>query len=203
MKAIILDIDGTLLDSMAIDNDVYFRTIREVLGPVEVRALEDYEHVTDSGVLMQILEDNGHPADADVMAEIKSLFIEGLKQHVADAGAFPVIDGAVQFVERLRGFKDTHLAIATGCWRDSAVLKLESSGFDIDGIPLATSDDAVSRVGIMRHALAGAGREPLSVTYFGDGEWDIRACRELGWDFVAVGPDLDGIESYDDFSFPP
>lgn len=195
MKAIILDIDGTLLDSMAIDNELYFDSVREVLGPVNVRKLDDYEHVTDSGILLQLMEENGHPADDGVISDIKSLFIEGLRQHVGDAGSFPIIDGAVEFVERLRAKDDLHLAIATGCWRESAVIKLESAGFDIDGIPLATSDDAIPRVEIMRCALAGADRVE-SITYFGDAEWDRRACRELGWEFVAVGPDLGGIESF-------
>ena len=195
MKAIILDIDGTLLDSMAIDNELYFDSVREVLGPVNLRKLDDYEHVTDSGILLQIMEENGHPADAGVMRDIKGLFIDGLRKHVDASGSFPIIDGALEFVERLRAKADLHLAIATGCWRESAVIKLESAGFDIDGIPLATSDDAIPRVDIMRCALAGADRAE-SITYYGDAEWDRRACRELGWEFVAVGPDLGGIESF-------
>lgn len=196
MKAIILDIDGTLLDSMAVDNELYFSAVQEVLGPVRLRDLRDYEHVTDEGVLAGIYDDNDRPADAASMQAIKSLFIDGLRNHVDTAGSFPIIDGAVEFVDRLRAMSDTYLAIATGCWRDSATLKLESAGFNIDGIPLATADDAVSRVGIMRHALHGARAEVSSIRYFGDAEWDRRACRELGWEFVAVGPDVDGIESY-------
>ena len=196
MKAIILDIDGTLLDSMAVDNELYFSAVQEVLGPVRLRDLRDYEHVTDEGVLAGIYDDNDRPADAASMQAIKSLFIDGLRNHVDTAGSFPIIDGAVEFVDRLRAMSDTYLAIATGCWRDSATLKLESAGFNIDGIPLATADDAVSRVGIMRHALNGARAEVSSIRYFGDAEWDRRACRELGWEFVAVGPDVDGIESY-------
>jgi hypothetical protein len=30
----------------------------------------------------------------------------------------------------------------------------------------------------------------------GDAEWDQRACASLGWNFVAVGPELGGIETY-------
>ena len=96
---------------------------------------------------------------------------------------------------------DTRIAIATGGWRASALLKLESAGFKIDGIPLVTSDDSPIRVDIMRYALAKAGEGATSVTYFGDGEWDRRACRDLGWDFVAIGRKIGGIESYTDFAF--
>ena len=199
MRAIILDIDGTLLDSMAVDNELYFGAVREILGPVRLRDMADYEHVTDSGVLSQIFADNGYAADDSRSASIKSLFLDGLKAHVDRAGSFPTIDGAVQFVERLRVMPDTYLAIATGCWRDSATLKLESAGFDIGGIVLATSDDADTRVGIMQYAMHAASDRVESITYYGDAEWDRRACRELGWEFVAVGPGVDGLDSYDGY----
>lgn len=99
--------------------------------------------------------------------------------------------------------RDTRVAIATGCWRQSALLKLESAGFDIDGVPLVTSDEFPARIDIMRGALQSTGSDCAPVTYFGDAEWDRRACLELGWNFVAVGPALGGITSYTGFEVPP
>lgn len=198
MKAIIFDIDGTLLESMAVDNELYFSAVTEVLGPVSIRKLGDYDHVTDSGILAQILDDNGHSASAEVTMSVKAIFLKGLRRHIEDVGSFPVIDGALEFVESARKSDENRVAIATGGWRQSALLKLESAGFDIDGIPLLTSDDSSSRVGIMRSALKELGDDVESVTYFGDAEWDRRACKDLGWNFVAVGPDLGGIQSYVD-----
>lgn len=197
MKAIILDIDGTLIQSMSVDTELYFSSIREVLGVVNVRdKLDDYDHVTDSGILAQLLEDNGYSSDDEVVAAVQAAFVEGLRRHIKSAGPFPTIDGAVQFVDHIRERNDRRVAIATGGWRKSAVLKLESAGFSIDDIPLVSSDDSPSRVEIMRLALAMIGDDFESVTYFGDAAWDQRACQTLGWRFVAVGPDLDGIESY-------
>jgi FMN phosphatase YigB (HAD superfamily) len=122
--------------------------------------------------------------------------MEGLNSHIADVGSFPVIDGAVQFVERIRKSTDLRVAIATGCWRDSALLKLRAAGFNIEGLALATSDDSWSRVEILRAALRMIDADGEVATYFGDAEWDQRACNELGWEFVAVGPRLGGIRSY-------
>lgn len=182
---------------MSVDTELYFSSIREVLGAVNVRdRLDDYDHVTDSGILAQLLEDNGYSSDDEITAAVQAVFVEGIRRHIKSAGPFPTIDGAIQFVEHIRERNDSRVAIATGGWRKSAVLKLESGGFNIDDIPLVTSDDSPSRVEIMRLALARIGDDFESVTYFGDAEWDQRACQTLGWRFVAVGPDLGGIESY-------
>ena len=197
VKAIILDIDGTLIESMAVDTELYFASIAEVLGPVRVRdKLSDYDHVTDSGILAQLLEDNEHVYDGEVIEAVRSIFVRKIARHIKTEGPFTTIDGAVEFVDRVRQSDSNYVAIATGGWRKSALLKLQSAGFDINGIPLVTGDDSPSRIDIMRSALAKIGDDVESVTYFGDAEWDERACRSLGWNFVAVGPGLGGIESY-------
>lgn len=197
MRAIIFDIDGTLIESMSIDTELYFSSITEVLGPVSVRKrVSDYDHVTDSGILAQLLDDNGFSPNEKASADVRAVFVRKLTKHIETVGPFSVIDGAAQFFKSARNKSDCRIAIATGGWRASALPKLKSSGFPIDGVPLATSDDSQSRVEIMRSALEQAGDDIRSVTYFGDAEWDQRACNDLGWDFVAVGADLGGIESY-------
>ena len=196
MKSIIFDIDGTLIDSMGVDPRLYNSAIEQVLGSVRLRELNDYEHVTDSGILGQILEENGFSDVGRLMADVKDLFMDELNSHIESAGSFPVIDGALQFFDQARHSPDTRIAIATGCWRESALLKLQTSGFDIEGVPVTTADDSPSRVEIMRAALKMTGGDAKAVTYFGDAEWDQRACRDLGWNFIAVGSRLGGIESF-------
>ncbi len=201
MKAIIFDIDGTLIESMSLDTELFFSSINQVLGPVSVREnLDDYEHVTDTGILAQLLSDNGISFDQEIIASIQAVFVEGIRRHIHMAGPFPTVDGALDFFETARKSCDKRVAIATGGWRKSALLKLCSAGFDVDGIPLVTSDDSPSRIEIMRSALAMIGDDFESVTYFGDAEWDQRACRMLDWNFVAVGPELGGIRSFDEIS---
>ena len=197
MKAILFDIDGTLIESMTVDTELYLASIGEVLGSVRFRgALSDYEHVTDNGILAQVLDDNGYPFDEQTAAAIKAIFVDKIERHIETEGPFSTIHGAIEFFERTRASDGRRVAIATGGWRESARLKLESAGFDIDGIPLVTSDDAWTRIEIMETALGRLGGAFESVTYFGDAEWDRQACQSLGWNFIAVGPGLGGIDSY-------
>lgn len=99
---------------------------------------------------------------------------------------------------RLMRSPDHVVAIATGGWRQSALLKLDTGGFGEIGCPIATSDDAPDRTDIMKIALAQLGSSFSSITYYGDGTWDRDATYALGWDFVPVGPVLNGLESYID-----
>lgn len=196
--AVIFDIDDTLLHSMEADDRLYRQAVRDIVGDVRFRdSLADYEHVSDSGILQQVLEDN-RIADEDAFERIRERFLGLLENHVAVNGPFRQIDGAADMLARLRASKTHAVALATGCWRRSAELKLRTAGMQIDDFPLATSDDAIERVAIMRRALDALGREFASITYYGDGLWDLEACRRLGWDFRAVGPALGGLVAFHD-----
>jgi len=197
LHAVVFDIDGTLLQSAEVDDALYQQAVRSVLGDVQIRSsLAEYRYVSDSGILAEIFADNHIPIESALVDSIKTLFVEALKLHVATAGPFPEIPGARNILRIMTRSLDHSIAIATGGWRASALLKLESSGFGELDIPLATSDDAEDRKEIMKFALAYLGRSFDSVTYYGDGPWDRDAARELGWQFVPVGSALGGLQSY-------
>lgn len=200
----IFDIDGTLLDSSADDELLYKRAIEDVLGKIRFRAeLADYEHVTDEGILLEVLTDNGIAVDAAAIDAVKNRFVQSLEAYVAAQGPFVEIPGAKSVISRLGRSGEHAVAIATGSWRQSAELKLGAAGFAIEEVPLASSDDAVPRTDIMRHALhclslkAAPDAAWRTITYYGDGVWDRAACAELGWTFRAVGPALQGIGTFD------
>jgi len=197
MDAVIFDIDGTLLHSAAVDDALYREAVRTVLGDVHLRpSLHDYPTVTDTGILRQIFSDND-VEDADgTLDEICSTFVGLLQAHVDEHGPFVEVPGAREFLDALRASPTHAVAMATGGWRQSAEFKLASARFDVADIPLATSNDHHERTTIMEIALRGLGSEFDSVTYYGDGPWDRHACEQLGWAFVAVGPELGGIESF-------
>ncbi|MDJ0910893.1 MAG: HAD family hydrolase [Woeseiaceae bacterium] len=197
MEAVIFDIDGTLIESANVDDELYRQSVIDVLGPIRFRpSLSEYGRVTDSGVLMEVLEDNSLSGMPDPTEEIRGRFVELLEDHIAQHGPFSEIPGAKDYIEAHRRSERHAVAIATGGWRMSALLKLESAGFDIDGVPLTTSDDHLDRTGIMTLALEQLGRGVESVTYYGDGVWDRDASAALGWRFVPIGPTLNGLTSF-------
>ncbi len=76
------------------------------------------------------------------------------------------------------------------------IMKLKSAGFTIDDISIFSSDDSLIKTEIMLKALKSLGTAIEEVTYFGDATWDRDAAEKLGWNFIAVGKRLKGIENY-------
>lgn len=197
MQAHIFDIDGTLLDSYDADADLYAAAVCKVFGLASVSTdWGSYPHVTDGGVLLEILRQHRITPEPGLLAEAEREFVASLAGHVAAHGPFREIPGAVAYVTRLLARRDCHVAYATGGWRESAQLKLASAGFPVDGICLSTSSEFLDRVSIMRAALAAAPADITRVTYYGDGTWDQQAVRELGWEFVPIGAKLGGLAHY-------
>ncbi len=197
MDAIVFDIDGTLLESFDADSELYTAAIRAVLGPVRIREQwGDYEHVTDGGILDHLLVDNKIVRSDSIVRQVKAVFFENLSKHIQTHGPFVEIPGARRFVRSSLGANGVAIAYATGGWRVSAQLKLQSAGFPVSTVPLASSDDSNKRVEIMQMALNQLGTQFQTVTYYGDGQWDRVAAKKLGWEFVPVGKGLDGIREY-------
>jgi beta-phosphoglucomutase-like phosphatase (HAD superfamily) len=193
MHAVVFDIDGTLLDSSSVDSTLYISAVEKVLGKVHIRGTwSEYEHVTDSGILAEILRDNALPRNSDTVATIKKAFVNSLRRHIKQHGPFKEIPGALEFVRGMSG----NFAYATGGWAASALLKLESAGFPTKGVPLSSADDSPQRCAIMENALRQLG--PCdTITYYGDAKWDRDAALSLCWRFVPVGSALGGITRFE------
>ena len=158
MHAVIFDIDGTLLQSAAVDDALYRQAVAEVLGDVRLRAtLHDYEHVTDTGILSSIFTDNELERDVRRENAVRARFVELLDAHIAVHGPFREIPGAADLLHALQASPRHAVAMATGGWRQSAELKLRSAHIEYANVPLFTADDDSARTGIMKLALAGLG----------------------------------------------
>lgn len=195
MKLIMFDIDGTLTETYAADGDCYVRALEEVFGFTSVS--DDwsiYPHCTDSGILDFLFhERKGRPPLDAETAGFQRHFITLLAAE-ATARPFGQIEGAHEMLQRLIATPDVAVSFASGAWECSARLKLASAGLHFPQVPGAFADDAHSREDIMRASLTRAASAFAcetfeSVLYIGDGVWDARACRVLGWPCIGIARD--------------
>jgi phosphoglycolate phosphatase-like HAD superfamily hydrolase len=198
MKLVMFDIDGTLTESYEYDEELFQKAIRETLK-IENFSLnwKDYKYVTDSGILNEIVnKEKSRDISKEELAQVRATFvgyIKGLYEN--DNNFFKAVNGAIPLINELVKRSDIAVAVATGGWEESALFKLEKSGFNLDGIPFASSKDSYDRVKIMQIAEDRAksfyGVDNFQKTYYvGDGEWDMKASSDIGYEFVGIGEKL-------------
>ncbi len=201
MNLVMFDIDGTLVQSYEFDGKCYFEAVEKVLQTSIKKDWLKYQNVTDSGILDEILSKmNLESERLSLHFEVKKEFTKRIKEHIQCNKVEPIL-GAVEFVAKLKNRNDVTLAIATGGWRETAILKLEAAGFDFSGIPIASASDHFNRVEIMKIAEEKTGLDFETKTYFGDGEWDKKASEILGYNFVLVGDRFEHSQRIPNFTF--
>lgn len=194
MKLAIFDIDGTLTETNEVDNECFVRAFAEShqISDIETDWTK-YKHVTDSGILLEIFETKLEraPKEKD-FAAFKHCFIKNLKEFAGkDAKLFAEIPNAKIMLEKLRLEKDWAIALATGCYYDSAELKLRAAKLNIKDFPIATADDAVSREEILLIAIGKSleryrQNEFEKIFSIGDGVWDLRTAKNLNLEFIGI-----------------
>ena len=184
----ILDLDGTLMPTHDLDNRCYWLAVDDLFSPgAEPLDLHGFRRVTDDGILDEWSGRRlGRRLTLEERQAVRQRFLERLEQAAAEEPeAFEPFPGVIDWLEARR---PGAVAIATGGWRHTAAFKLAVAGLDRFALPLAGSDDAPSRTGIMQAAREHleTGMQQATPTYFGDGAWDLAASRDLGWQFIGI-----------------
>ena len=195
MNLALFDLDGTLTQTNRVDGTCFVRALADALGISGVETdWTRYTHSTDSGLAWEICrESHGCEPEAAELDRFKARFLELLAEEAErDPEAFAPTPGAATALGRLRAEPGWAVAVATGCYRGSALLKLKRAGLDLDGVPFACADDLLTREEILTAArdAATARWSPdgfARVVYVGDGLWDVRACARLGLPFIGIG----------------
>ena len=194
MNLSIFDIDGTLTESVAVDEVCFVQAFRDVLGIERINTnWLDYNFQTDSGLALEICRNHlGRDPSGAEISRLQSRFVALLCAAVeGDGKPIREIPGASALLELLEEHPRWHVAIATGGWNVSARFKLASAGLVVDALPWASADDAFDRVDILRTAIRRAGQLQgrvafEKVVYVGDGVWDVRAAKALGVGFLGL-----------------
>jgi len=198
---VMFDIDGTLVETSTIDNELFASAVHEVIGvDIDTNWL-NYKHVTDTGILYEVFERNGLlEREADILRAVKSSFVDKITVKLEKSPAREV-PGAISFINHLNSLDDVAVSFATGGWGDVSALKLRSAGFTVSDDAISSSNDHFIRTEIMKLARAKFPAIPDHArTYFGDGAWDKRACEELGINFVLVGKNTTHYQNISDFN---
>lgn len=189
---LISDLDGTLVESSRFDDDCYKQAIREVLGHSNFNSdWESYEHVTDTGLLYELLSNLAINEPEHIISQVRDVFGKKIKNYLDSGGDCLSIPGAIASISQLNasGFK---VGIATGGWGHTASMKLLHAGFEEPAF-LSSCDDAMERSRIMLHCCKKIGGDPNRAIYFGDANWDVKATKLLGWRFIGVGSHFSGV----------
>ncbi|MDB6115626.1 MAG: Haloacid dehalogenase domain protein hydrolase [Lacunisphaera sp.] len=193
MKLVMFDMDGTLTDAFAIEENCYVLAIGQALNIPDVHIdWDSYPHTSSTycleTVVQKALGRPPTPAEATaVQARMIEIMDEATARHGRRTQEVPGAAAAVRELLRL-GYA---VAIASGDWEATARHKLTAASIPFENLPSAYSDVAHARTDIMRAALERAliAHECKSferIVYVGDAAWDVRACRELNWPLVVI-----------------
>jgi HAD superfamily hydrolase (TIGR01549 family) len=172
--AVVFDLDGTLLDTMALAPAAYADTIRDLGGPdVSPADVVAAWHIGPTPVVLaQFL---GRPASGDD----KECFYRHFEEASAAARPFP---GVVEMLEAL-GRAGHRLGIFTSATRRAATHMLSAAGLDSFFRAVISGDE----VGEPKPAPAGLwlacqhlGVNAAATAYVGDAEVDLRCAKAAG-----------------------
>lgn len=195
MNLIMFDIDGTLTETNAIDADLYVQAVKESLNVTKVDTnWERYHNATDPAIAAEIIEEKiGRLATVEDLDSIRKSFVNMVQAKASkEPRHFREIAGAKAMLTELVSFPNVAIAIATGTWKEIALLKLNTASLVLPEVVIATASDAFSREEIMRIAekrTVGKFKNASldSIVYVGDAVWDVRAALKIGYQFIGVG----------------
>lgn len=197
MKLIIFDIDGTLTDSVNIDDAKYLEALEELFdikfSDADWLRFKNISSGTDSGVTYAIFKElfDRYPTESEY-ERLKNLFVSKLSGAVQiDKSSIKPIPGSVEFINDLAIRNDVIIGIATGSWAESGIIKLNAIGLNAENYIYSNASLYMNRSEIINHVIESAnsdfkGKISKKPVYFGDGEWDYKATRELSIDLIGI-----------------
>src|SRR5260370_4370033 len=129
MQLVMFDIDGTLTETMKIDEECFVRSFKDVFGFADIDTdWSHYPHTTDSGIFHDVFTSRiGRPPTAQEVSQFRQHFIQ-LLAAASSQSPFAPVAGADRLLSRLAHGGSHRVSVATGGWGDFARLKDASAG---------------------------------------------------------------------------
>ena len=185
LRAVLFDIDGTLVDSNYAHVDAWAKAFRDVGRPVD--AWRIHRSIgKDSALLVQGLL--GDDADEDLVGRVKDAHTEHYASHLGEGTDLHVLAGATELLAELarRGHQ---VVLATSAPEEELAFLRELLDVE-DALWAVTSSEDVDTAkpdpGIVEVALERAGVAPDRAVMVGDATWDVEAAARAGVASVGV-----------------
>jgi len=179
--AVLLDADGTLVDSNYLHVDAWSRAFAEVGHPVDAWRIHRCIGMGSELLVPELL---GHAAQevGDRVREIHS----DLYGRTADR--LRRLDGVPELVGALRE-RGQRVVVSTSASPDELEHIKEVLGVDVDGITAAADvEDPKPAPDLVEAALDKAGVAADRAVFVGDSVWDVKSCARAGVPCVGVLP---------------
>jgi pyrophosphatase PpaX len=178
-RAVVFDLDGTLLDSVPLIVASHRHALQAVLGR------DEPDEVLRAGIGKPLIEQmrafDPDRAD-DLFAAYQAWNLEATPRYVR------WFDGVPELLERLRD-AGLRLGVATSKMRTSVDLAFRTVPPPVEFDAIVTLEDTTTHKpdpAPLLHALAGLGAPPAQALYVGDAVVDIEAARAAGCAAVGV-----------------
>jgi phosphoglycolate phosphatase-like HAD superfamily hydrolase len=194
MRAVLFDVDGTLIKAQGAGREALARGVARVLGApleavrAEARAI-DFRGRTDELLIEELVRRAGGVPESGLDARVVAAYLEELETALAEV-VVEVLPGVPELLAALALRDDAAVGLLTGNVREGARRKLDAvglgwlaardGGFAEDG----RERDELARAAMARLAAQGVGAGRVVV--IGDTPHDVAAARAIGARAVAV-----------------
>jgi HAD superfamily hydrolase (TIGR01509 family) len=175
VRAVLFDIDGTLVDSNYLHIDAWQRAFASVGRQVDAWRIHRAIGEDSDGLLADLLGDDVAELGDRAKDEHSRLYTE-------QAGRLRPLPGARELLTALRG-RGLAVVLATSAPQDELRMLLDVLEVGADEVPSTNADDvdeAKPHPGIIHIALERAGVGADEAIFVGDSVWDMVAARRAG-----------------------
>lgn len=193
MHLFLFDVDGTVTETNHIVASSLAEAINEITkGSFLPEDIFKCKELTETAVATELFHTcfGGVPSPS-TLAQIEQLSTsKTIARLQAARGGVSFLPGFCEFKDWMLASSDICFGFATGSYRGSTLAKLR--GLNLPShVTIATCSENYSRQEIILDAISQVSKQYRissydTMTYFGDGEWDLKAATACGLDFIAV-----------------
>jgi phosphoglycolate phosphatase-like HAD superfamily hydrolase len=192
-RAVLFDIDGTLVLTGGAGARAMMRTFEEVFGARDPAVEVPFAGRTDTWIVSELARRHGYPCDDGALLEFRDRYVNRLATEILQPGPRKgVLPGVRPLLEALAERRDVSVALLTGNFEGGARVKLEH--FDLWRYFLcgAFAEDAPDRNALFGSAMTRIGAcgvpidAPSDVVIVGDTPLDVAVAVAAGARSVAV-----------------